>query len=306
MKRTITLALLLTAFLFSYSQAEDTISTNIYQKGGYLGIGNYNPESLLHILTDGSNKDDRNMLKLHNTSTSGLAFTGIKLYTGDNSKFSSIANMGLTYNASPAYDIAGFLTLSNNSRGVILHAHSDRGTIKMYTGYDPSAGAGIERMRIDSVGNVGIGTDSPQAKIQVSDGDIYISDINRGIIMKSPDGNCWRGVLNNNGQLTFTQTKCPEGDSESASVESATISTTEISIFPNPTNGEFIIEMNDNDIKQTLEYAIYTIDGKMAKTNNISSKYTKVDISAFATGTYFVQIKNQNNELVKTQEIIRK
>ena len=37
-------------------------------------------------------------------------------------------------------------------------------------------------------------------------GDVYIEDIDKGIIMKSPDGRCWRGQLDNNGTLNFTGT----------------------------------------------------------------------------------------------------
>jgi hypothetical protein len=47
-------------------------------------------------------------------------------------------------------------------------------------------------MRIASNGYVGIGTAAPAARLQVADGDVYIEDINNGVIMKSPNGNCWR------------------------------------------------------------------------------------------------------------------
>lgn len=62
-------------------------------------------------------------------------------------------------------------------------------------------------------GNFGIGTRKPQAKLEIMDGDVYISDISKGIIMKSPNGECWRGTLNNKGQLNFLETTCPEDNS---------------------------------------------------------------------------------------------
>ena len=36
-----------------------------------------------------------------------------------------------------------------------------------------------------------------------------LSDINRGVIMKPPDGQCWRGTLDNTGQLSFVAITCP-------------------------------------------------------------------------------------------------
>ncbi len=58
-------------------------------------------------------------------------------------------------------------------------------------------------------GNLGIGTIDPKSKLQVSDGDIYIEDINKGVIMKSQDGQCWRYTPNNSGQLIPTAISCP-------------------------------------------------------------------------------------------------
>lgn len=68
-------------------------------------------------------------------------------------------------------------------------------------------------------GNFGIGTDSPTAKLEVTSGDIYLSDINKGIIMKAPNGVCWRGTMNNDGQLAFKDVECPETSLEIASSE---------------------------------------------------------------------------------------
>ncbi|NNE16512.1 MAG: hypothetical protein HKN51_16135 [Saprospiraceae bacterium] len=67
----------------------------------------------------------------------------------------------------------------------------------------------LERMRIAENGNVGIGTDDPFSKLEIKDGDIYINDINNGVIMKSPNGNCWRMTVDDTGNFVSTAITCP-------------------------------------------------------------------------------------------------
>ncbi len=64
------------------------------------------------------------------------------------------------------------------------------------------------RMTIHN-GNTGFGTTVPKAKLHISDGDVYIEDISKGVIMKSPDGNCWRYSPDNTGTLIATAVICP-------------------------------------------------------------------------------------------------
>lgn len=60
-----------------------------------------------------------------------------------------------------------------------------------------------------SIGNVGIGSNNPRASLQVSSGDVYIENIGSGVIMKSPNGNCWRMTVDNSGNPVYTQIPCP-------------------------------------------------------------------------------------------------
>jgi hypothetical protein len=62
---------------------------------------------------------------------------------------------------------------------------------------------------IDAQGNVGIGTPTPASRLQIADGDIFIEDIQRGVIMRAPNGNCWRLRIDNNGDWVKTQIDCP-------------------------------------------------------------------------------------------------
>jgi len=68
---------------------------------------------------------------------------------------------------------------------------------------------GFERMRIKNDGKIGIGTAAPGSQLQVTGGDIYVENIGTGVILKSPDGNCWRITVDNSGNLTTASVTCP-------------------------------------------------------------------------------------------------
>lgn len=56
---------------------------------------------------------------------------------------------------------------------------------------------------------VGIGVSAPAAKLHVSAGDVYIDDPSRGVILKSPNGSCFRLTVSNAGAAVFTAITCP-------------------------------------------------------------------------------------------------
>ena len=46
-------------------------------------------------------------------------------------------------------------------------------------------------------------------ELEVASGDIYVKDNTRGVIMKSPNGSCFRIQVSNTGTLTSTALACP-------------------------------------------------------------------------------------------------
>ncbi|MBK9378839.1 MAG: hypothetical protein IPM86_11665 [Saprospiraceae bacterium] len=65
-------------------------------------------------------------------------------------------------------------------------------------------------LSITAAGKIGIGTKDAAATLQVHDGDVYIDNNINGVIMKSPNGLCWRMTVGDTGQPVFTSITCPQ------------------------------------------------------------------------------------------------
>lgn len=102
---------------------------------------------------------------------------------------------------------SAMLYATGDADNLILCAGKPTGTIRFIT--QNWSLASSEKMRITETGNIGIGTTTPTAKLHVSAGDVYVDDSTKGIILKSPNGNCYRITVDNTGTLIPVAITCP-------------------------------------------------------------------------------------------------
>jgi hypothetical protein len=60
-----------------------------------------------------------------------------------------------------------------------------------------------------AVGSPSANANTPKSRLHIFLGDVNIDQIGSGIIMKSPNGNCWRITVDNSGNLVRTAIACP-------------------------------------------------------------------------------------------------
>lgn len=119
---------------------------------GNTGFGTSGPESLLHIQ---NNSLDNNLF------LTGMA-PSLRLFQGDWNNSSIRGRLGL------ATSFAHFVTTSSPG-DLILQAVSENGSLIFGTNETvPFAGNGIERMRINNIGYVGINVSTPTAKLHIN------------------------------------------------------------------------------------------------------------------------------------------
>lgn len=138
------------------------------------------------------------------------AISGVSTRDNPSSNGRSYGVYGAAGNATSGanYAIYGRLIGSNNGTAILGHDHITYPGWSQIMPADRSWG-GFFYGGVHVKDNLGIGTTYPNAKLQVKEGDIYIEDINKGIIMTSPNGQCWRMTVSDAGAAVFTAISCP-------------------------------------------------------------------------------------------------
>lgn len=278
----------------------DVISTNIYQNEGRLGINTQSPANLIEIKLSATGNLHEKGLQISRNDGYLRLINGTN-YDGEfQPRISGLADS----DNSPGLTIVGTASkVDDSARGIVLrageYAPMSDGNVLAVDNYTTTL------MAVSAEGNLGLGTTSPAAKLQVEDGDIYIADINKGIIMKSPDGNCWRGVLNNEGALTFAPTTCPEEEVMSISQKSSEVRPgLSVAVYPNPTENQVTVRIQ-NGTSEKLQYCIYDLTGKSLDKGRIENDTQTFDLSSYKSGMYLLKIQDKKGETLSTTRIIK-
>jgi hypothetical protein len=155
--------------------------------------------------------DSRTFVKLRNDAIIPSSLVSIELSAGSNTSSTFLSHQAREYDYANNV-FSGFGQLYSRDNGLIIRSGSPQnpnGIIKFMTGNQVPGNFSLERMRIDMLGNVGIGTLQPKSRLQVAEGDIYVENPNRGIILKSPNGGCWRVTIDDTGNFLRTSIACP-------------------------------------------------------------------------------------------------
>jgi len=184
-------------------------SKGIHYENGSVGIGTVDPNYPLDIIRN-IDSGNRTLLNIENQNTSSRSSAALEVKSGSTERYTVLRMHGDDYSYSWW---AKHGQLKTTGDGIIIEAtkpNKSGGDIIFVNG-STGGNANIKtvNMKINGEGNVGIGTENPSEKLQIKSGDIYLEDINSGIILKSADGNCWRMKVSNLGQPEFNSVSCP-------------------------------------------------------------------------------------------------
>ena len=84
------------------------------------------------------------------------------------------------------------------------------------------------------------------------------------------------------------------------------INSSQISIFPNPSNGEFTVTAHFSEILEEVHLKIYGVDGKVVINKNYKDMLNideEIDLKSHSKGMYFIELID-NDESIYNEKIV--
>ncbi len=91
-------------------------------------------------------------------------------------------------------------------------------------------------------------------------------------------------------------------ESHATSISEVTSETTGLQVYPNPSNGKYIVSISQNHIEQIVVMNIY---GALLKSIPVNNAETEVNIQEFSAGIYFLNFKNSNGIIKESIKVIK-
>ena len=158
-------------------------ANGIYYNANHVGIGT-TPQQFVPLTIQAVNTNNLGNATLH-LRTSDTWHNGIGIFNNVNQQF-SILLTGSSNTDAPS-----------GTFGIFNH---------VATGWSMAINPTTNNV---AIGASGFTSGIPRSKLHVFNGDINIEQIGSGIIMKSPNGQCWRVTIDNTGNLIRTAITCP-------------------------------------------------------------------------------------------------
>jgi len=117
-------------------------------------------------------------------------------------------------------------------------------------------------------------------------GDIFIEDIQSGIIMRSPNGQCWRGRVNDQGLLAFEQTECPTA---ATALPEHGRENHLMRVFPNPASKQ--LEVVAESLNGSYTLRLISATGQLMLEKQSGKTHTQLNIQNLSSGTYLLVLE---------------
>ncbi len=164
-----------------------------------VSLGTEESTSLFTLSANSSGTIGREILGIQNLSNDygSASRFDISAGTDANKATANLITFSKGYSLSAGYSGYTVLNTGYNLPGIVIRAQGYDGKLRFLIGGNEFEQ--YEKMQINKDG-----------LIKATTGDVYIENINKGVIMRSPSGQCWRMTVNNSGEPEFTAISCPE------------------------------------------------------------------------------------------------